>query len=99
MKKILLLTFVGTMIAAASAFGHCGACGTEGKAHGEKACCSEKAGECCKKADKDGCKSECKAASDCTKACDATEKAEKAAEKTAAAPSACCPATKAAKAA
>jgi hypothetical protein len=90
MKKILLITVLGTLFAAGSAFAHCGTCGVGDAAHGDKAkaeCKTECAKPCCgeKKAD---CKSEC------TK-----EKAEeKAADETAAAKSgACCPAQKAAK--
>jgi len=105
MKKILLLTFVGTLFAAGSAFAHCGSCGTgeEAHEHAAKACCSEKAGECCKAAkaccsDKAGecCKKKSACKSDCTKPCCGKEKAEKAADATAAAKApSCCPASKA----
>lgn len=91
MKKILLITVLGTLFAAGSAFAHCGTCGVGEKAHGDAAkadCTAECAKACC--AEK---KAECKA--DCTKPCCAKEKA---ADETAAAkPDACCPATKAGK--
>jgi hypothetical protein len=66
MKKILLITILGTLFAAGSAFAHCGACGADAahaekgdkmecKAECKKACCGKKA-ECCK--------------AECTKSCD-----------------------------
>lgn len=103
MKKILLITFIGTLFAAGSAFAHCGACGPASDAeHKEtaKACCSAKA-ECTAEAmascpysgDKAACSKDAKAAGKgaCTKPCDSATKTETA---KAAKDGACCPATK-----
>ena len=105
MKKLLLLTFIGSLFATGAAFAHCGSCGAgdEAHSHGDKAaeCCSDKPGECCK--DKAKCKSECKhkhmhgkkccgdKPGECCKS--ECKKEEKAKAETAAAKSgACCPA-------
>jgi hypothetical protein len=90
MKKILLITVLGTLFAAGSAFGHCGTCGVGDEAHAEgaKSECKADCSKPCSDEKKADCKAECK--KDCAKPCDAKEKA-------AAKPSACCPATKAAK--
>ena len=85
MKKILLITLIGSLFAATSAFANCGTCGVG--EDGKEACKAECVKKCCAKKAKD-------CAADCEKPCCNKEKAEEAtADETAVAPKksgACC---------
>lgn len=92
MKKILLITFLGTLFAAGSAFAHCGACGSDAAHKADKAeCKSECMAECKAECAKDKAK-KCCGSSECAKdkaAC-TKDKAEGNADDTAAKPAPCC---------
>lgn len=94
MKKVLLLTAIGSLFLATSAFAHCGSCGSDAAdhSHAKKECCGTE-GKCCKEGkaceEKKACAEECK-----KKCCAKKEACEKTAAAAAEKP-ACCPASKA----
>ena len=96
MKKILLITILGTLFAAGNAFAHCGACAADAAEKADKIECKAECKKCCGTEGK-CCKSECKSKCEGKKCCGTEGKcckekcSEEKADDTAAKSEACCP--------